>query len=79
MDASLREVERYDREIGDDALDGLMSLDADARIRRTAGQREEARLWYGRVLDLWAEADAELQPTVARIRAAVNALGPPRP
>jgi hypothetical protein len=54
----------------------MMLLRAD--LATAAGQREEARLWYARVLDLWADADAELQPTVARVRAAVSALGPPR-
>jgi hypothetical protein len=35
------------------------------------GFPDEARTWYARVLDLWADADPELQPTVARIRAAL--------
>lgn len=46
-----------------------------ADLAAAAGQRAEARLWYARVLDLWADADAELQPTLARIRAALAALG----
>lgn len=54
----------------------MMLMRADLAL--AAGQRDEARVWYGRVLDLWAEADAELQPTVARIRASFAALGPPK-
>ena len=50
----------------------MMLLRAD--LAAALGARDEARVWYARVLDLWAEADPELQPTVARIRAA---LAPP--
>ena len=39
------------------------------------GYRDEARTWYTRVLDLWSDADPELQPTVNRIRAALASLG----
>jgi hypothetical protein len=45
-----------------------------ADLAAAAGQREEARKWYGRVLDLWADADTDLAPTIARIRSAVAAL-----
>jgi len=47
-----------------------MLLRADLAV--AAGQREEAKKWYGRVLDLWADADPELAPTVARIRTALT-------
>lgn len=40
-----------------------------------AGQRDEAGKWYRRVLDLWSNADPELQPTITRIRAALGTLG----
>jgi len=36
------------------------------------------RTWYAKVLDLWWNADPELQPTVARIRSAMAALGASR-
>jgi TolB-like protein len=49
-----------------------------AELEAAIGSRDEARVWYDRVLDLWAEADAELQPAIARIRAARAALGSPR-
>lgn len=52
----------------------MMLMRAD--VAAAAGQRNEAREWYARVLDLWDKADAELQPTVARIRAAIARLGP---
>ena len=51
----------------------MMLLRAD--LAAAAGSRAEAMLWYDRVLDLWADADAELRPTVERIRAARSALG----
>jgi tetratricopeptide (TPR) repeat protein/TolB-like protein len=48
-----------------------------ANLAAATGQREEARKWYARVLDLWANADPELQPTIARIHSSLAALGPP--
>jgi tetratricopeptide (TPR) repeat protein len=45
----------------------MMLLRAD--LAWALGHPEEARIWYSRVLDLWADADADLQPVVARIRA----------
>ena len=45
-----------------------------ADLAFAAGSRDEARQWYTRVLDLWSEADAELQPTVSRIRQALGKL-----
>jgi hypothetical protein len=45
-----------------------------ARLAAATGSRAEARVWYDRVLDLWSDADEELQPEVARIRAARAAL-----
>ena len=51
----------------------MMLLRAD--LAAALGFPDEARTWYTRMLDLWAEADPELQPTVARIRAAFTALG----
>lgn len=52
----------------------MMLLRADLAAAR--GSKDEARTWYLRMLDLWADADAALQPTVSRIRAALAALGP---
>jgi len=49
-----------------------------ADLAAALGYKDEARMWYTRVLDLWAEADMDVQPTVVRIRAAVTALGPPQ-
>lgn len=46
-----------------------------ADLEAAIGSPAEAKLWYGRVLDLWGDADPELQPTVARIRAARDRLG----
>jgi hypothetical protein len=53
----------------------MMLLRAD--LAAAAGQKDEARVWYGRVLDLWADADPELQPVIAHVRSSVASLGPP--
>lgn len=50
-----------------------------ADLAAALGFPAEARTWYTRMLDLWAAADPELQPTVTRIRTALTALGTPRP
>jgi len=52
----------------------MMRLRAD--LAAAAGSREEARLWYDRVIDLWANADEEMQPELHRMRAARAALQP---
>jgi tetratricopeptide (TPR) repeat protein len=51
----------------------MMLMRAD--LAAATGSRDEAREWYAKVLSLWANADPELQPTVARIRASMTALG----
>ena len=45
-----------------------------ADLASAMGYPAEARTWYARVLDLWADADPELQPTLARVRMALAAL-----
>jgi TolB-like protein/tetratricopeptide (TPR) repeat protein len=45
-----------------------------ADLAAALGHSDEARIWYTKVLDLWADADPELQPTVARIRTAMAKL-----
>ncbi len=52
----------------------MMLMRAD--LAAAAGQRAEARQWYASVLDLWADADAEMLPVVSRIRRSLAALGP---
>ena len=49
-----------------------------ADLAAALGRPDEARIWYTRMRDLWTEADPELQPAVATIRAALAALGPSR-
>jgi hypothetical protein len=51
----------------------MMLLRADLAAAR--GQRDEARTWYGRFIDVWATAAPELQPIVERARRAHAALG----
>jgi len=50
----------------------MMLMRAD--LAAAKGNSDEAREWYAKVLSLWSNADPELQPTVARIRAAMGAL-----
>lgn len=57
-------------------LPRMMMLRADLAAK--LGYPDEARVWYSRMLDLWADADPELQPTVQRMRAALAALPPAR-
>ena len=45
-----------------------------AELAAALGFPQEARTWYQHVLDLWSDADPELQPTVTRIRAALATL-----
>ena len=42
-----------------------------ADLEMALGSRAEARKWYARVADLWADADPELQPILKRVRAAL--------
>jgi hypothetical protein len=51
----------------------IMLLRAD--LEAAMGSPEGARLWYRRVLDLWAPADAELQPLLDRVRRSYAAVG----
>ena len=53
----------------------MMLMRAD--LAAAAKQTEEAAKWYDSVLSLWANADTELQPEVARIRAARAKLQAP--
>ena len=46
-----------------------------ADLAAATGQRDEARLWYRRFIDIWATADPILQPLVERARKALAALG----
>jgi len=51
----------------------IMLLRAD--LAAAMGRADEARVWYKRLLDLWANADPEFQPLIDRIRRALLALG----
>ena len=51
----------------------IMLLRAD--LAAAMGRADEARIWYKRLLDLWANADPEFQPLLERIRRAYAALG----
>jgi tetratricopeptide (TPR) repeat protein len=46
-----------------------------ADLAAATGQRDEARTWYKRFIDIWATADPALQPLVERARKALAALG----
>jgi tetratricopeptide (TPR) repeat protein len=47
-----------------------------ADLAAALGQRDEARLWYQRFLDFWANADPDFQPLVERVRKSLAALPP---
>ena len=46
-----------------------------ADLAAATGQRDEARTWYKRFIDIWATASPELQPLVERARRSLAALG----
>lgn len=46
-----------------------------ADLAAAAGQRDEARTWYKRFIDVWSTAVPELQPLVDRARKSLAALG----
>ena len=45
-----------------------------ADLAAAMGFKQEARVWYSKVLELWVMPDAELQPTIERVRAAAAKL-----
>lgn len=51
----------------------MMLLRAD--LAAATGQREEARTWYRRFIDVWATAAPELQPLVQRARKSLESVG----
>lgn len=55
-------------------LPRMMLLRAD--LAAALGQKEEARTWYKRFIDVWATATPELQPFVERARKALSASSP---
>jgi hypothetical protein len=46
-----------------------------ADLAAAAGQRDEARVWYKRFVDLWSKASPEVQPLVERARKSYAAMG----
>jgi tetratricopeptide (TPR) repeat protein len=46
-----------------------------ADLAAATGQRDEARTWYRRFIDLWSTASPDLQPLVERARKSLAALG----
>jgi hypothetical protein len=54
-------------------VEGLWRLEQ-ARVRERVGRRAEAARDFGYVVDLWRNADEELQPYVAEARAALARL-----
>jgi hypothetical protein len=46
-----------------------------ADLAAATGQRDEARRWYKRFLDIWATAQPEFQPLVERVRGAYVKVG----
>jgi TolB-like protein len=54
-------------------LPRAMLLRAD--LAAALGKNAEARIWYGRFLQLWSNADPEFAPLMARVRAAYDLAG----
>jgi hypothetical protein len=46
-----------------------------ADLAAALGQRDEAKLWYKRLLDFWARAEPEFQPLIERVRKSYAAVG----
>lgn len=46
-----------------------------ADLAAALGSRDEARLWYGRLLAISAHADVEIQPMIERVRKSYAAVG----
>ena len=46
-----------------------------ADLAAALGERDEARLWYKRLLDLWAKPEPEFQPLIDRVRRSYGAVG----
>ena len=46
-----------------------------AELHDAAGHRQQAALYYGKFVELWRNADPELQPSVAAARARLASLG----
>ena len=55
-------------------LPHMMLLRAD--LAAALGQKDEARTWYKRFVDVFATAAPELQPILDRARKSLSALGP---
>ncbi len=47
-----------------------------AALYEERGEAEKAIYYYGRLVELWSEADPELQPRVSAARRAISALSP---
>ena len=47
-----------------------------ADLAAALGSRDEAKLWYDRVLSMWARPDPDLAPLIDRLRKSRAALGP---
>ena len=75
----LQEAQRWYATLAETSIDGLIYLaPAEARQGETAERlrdREAAIRHYRRFLELWADADPELAPWIARARARLRALG----
>ena len=46
-----------------------------ADLAAALGQKDEARLWYKRLLDFWAKPEPEFQPLIDRVRKSYAAVG----
>ena len=72
LSSALSERYELDREIGR----GGMAVVYLARIHESMGEPAQAAEQYARFVEMWRDADPELQPIVEEARAAVRRLAP---
>ncbi|MEJ2548858.1 MAG: hypothetical protein P8125_13775, partial [Gemmatimonadota bacterium] len=76
-------IARYERWLGRRQLDGRLARDAESlpaaherlgQLFDAKGELEKAALHYARFVELWEDADPDLQPRVAAARARLEAI-----
>jgi tetratricopeptide (TPR) repeat protein len=68
----------YDRKVTIDQLNLPFAYERLGNLYEQCGDTAKAILYYGKLVDLWKDADPELQPRVEAARRAIDALSPDR-
>ncbi len=66
------------RRLGWDSGNLALSYERLGRLYEERGNTEKAIYYYARLVELWTDADPELQPRVEAARRAIRALSPDR-